>query len=124
MADYFTRSTHTVRVKSNDKRFYADVEILDAISLVLPDGFAICYQISKPNIITPNITDLTGDGNGKPGNTDSTRASHMVRVTSTETPWMFFDVEVCDAFTITGPNGADFCIQCPTPGTAVASITD
>ena len=119
----FTRSTHTVRIKSNDRRFYADVEILDAISLTLPDGFDICYQISKPNIVKPNITDNTGDGNGKPGDATSTRASHMVRVTSTARPSMFFDVEVCDAFTITGPNNADFCLTCP-PTRAVANIID
>ena len=120
----FTRSTHTVRVKSHDKRFYADVEILDAISLTLPNGFEICYKISKPNIVNPNIVDNTGDKNGKPGDSTSTRASHMVRVTSTERPTMFFDVEVCDAFTITGPNDTDFCIQCPTPGKSAPAITD
>ena len=123
MAD-FSRATHTVRVKSNDKRFYADVEILDAISLKLPNGFEICYKISKPNIVNPNIRDSTGDGNGKRGDETSTRSSHMVRVTSTEHPAMFFDVEVCDAFTLTGPNNADFCIKCPTPGNSVPAIVD
>jgi hypothetical protein len=120
----FSRSTHTVRVKSNDKRFYADVEILDAVSFGLPNGFDICYKISKPNIVSPNIIDQTGDGNGKAGNEKSTRASHMVRVTSTANPAMFFDVEVCDAFTITGPNNADFCIKCPTPGNSVPAVVD
>lgn len=120
----FTRSTHTVRVKSADKRFYADVEILDAISLKLPNGFEICYKISRSNVVNPNIIDLTGDGNGKPGDSTSTRCSHMVRVTGVANPTMFFDVEVCDAFTITGPNNADFCIRCPTPGKAVPAIVD
>lgn len=63
----FTRSTHTVRIKSKSGRFYADVEILDAISLVLPNGFNIAYQINKGSIVAPHIIDGTGDGNGKAG---------------------------------------------------------
>ncbi len=120
----YSRTTHTVRIKSSDGRFYADVEVLDAISVTLPSGYDICYKISTPNIVAPSITDLTGDNNGKPGDKQSTRASHMVRVTSTTNTQMFLDVEVCDAFTITGPNEADFCIQCPTPGKSVPSIID
>ena len=124
MATKVSRSTHTVRVTSMDKRFYADVEVLDAISLTLPNGFQICYKISQPKIVEPLIIDNTGDGNGKAGSTQSTRASHMVRMTSTTNTTMFFDVEVCDAFTITGPNNTQFCIKCPTPGKSVAAITD
>lgn len=121
----YSRATHTVRVKSADERFYADVEVLDAISLTLPNNFQIAYKISKPNVNAPNITDNTGDGNGEPGKESSTRASHMMRVTSTANPAMFFDVEVCDAFTITGPNNADFCIACQTPNPkSVVAITD
>ena len=67
MATKVSRSTHTVRVTSMDKRFYADVEVLDAISLTLSNGFQICYKISQPKIVEPLIIDNTGDGNGKAG---------------------------------------------------------
>ena len=120
----FTRATHTVRVWSNNRRYWADVEILDALALSLPNGFDIVYKIAKGDVVSPNIVDNTGDGNGKPGSSTSTRASHMVRVTSTHINGMFFDVEVCDAFTVTGPLNADFCIRCPTPGSSVPAITD
>lgn len=110
----YSRTTHTVRVYSPDKLWYADVEVLDAISFTLPNGFEICYKIAKPGISDPNITDNTGDGNGKPGSATSSRASHMQRVTSTTNSTAFLDVEVCDAFTLIGPNNAQFVIKCPT----------
>jgi hypothetical protein len=123
----FTRTTHTVRIKSADERFYADVEVLDALSLTLPNGFKIVYRIAKGAINSPTIVDLTGDNGGqnaKAGGKTSSRSSHMVRVTSTTNTKMFLDVEVCDAFTLTGPNNADFVIQCPSPGKSVPAITD
>ena len=123
----FTRSTHTVRIKSADERFYADVEILDAISITLPNGFNIAYRIAKGAIQSPTIVDLSGDNGGnnaKAGGPTSSRSSHMMRVTSTTNTKMFFDVEVCDAFTLIGPNNADFAIQCPTPGNSNPAITD
>jgi len=123
----FTRSTHTVRIKSADERYYADVEVLDAISLTLPNGFHVAYRIAKGAINSPTITDLTGDNGGnnaKAGGKASSRSSHMMRVTSTTNSKMFFDVEVCDAFTLIGPNNADFVIQCPTPGKSNPAVID
>ena len=120
----YSRTTHTVRIKSQDQRFYADVEVLDAISMTLPNNFDIVFQITASQALFPNIVDNTGDNNGKPGNKFSTRASHMLRMTGQSDPTQIFDIEVCDSFTITGPNDLQFAVQCPTPGFSNAAVTD
>ena len=114
MTDFskITRTTHTVRCRSANNQFFADVEVLDGIALTLPNGAQISYKLRAQN---PFITDKTGDGNGTAGSTDSTRSSHMQRYTGIANPKMCFDAEVCDAFTITGPNNTQFLVSCPTP---------
>ena len=115
MTDFskITRTTHTVRCRSANNQFFADVEVLDGIALTLPNGAQISYSLKAAN---PFITDKTGDGNGT-GDTvaSSTRSSHMQRYTGIANPSMCFDAEVCDAFTVTGPNNTQFLVSCPTP---------
>lgn len=110
------RSTHTVRITSSDNLFFADVEVLDAFSLTLPNGAEILYHIVGG---TPTIIDNTGDGNGKSGGLSTTRLSHMTRLGGATG----FDVEMLDAFTIVGPNGTPHLINCPASN-AVSAITD
>ena len=108
-----TRSTHTVRCRSANNQFFVDVEVLDGLSLTLPNGVQISYSLQAAN---PFITDKTGDGNGTGGTgASSTRSSHMQRYTGIANPKMCFDAEVCDAFTVTGPNNTQFLVRCPTP---------
>lgn len=119
MATY-TRTTHTVRCKSADGRFFADVEILDAVALLLPNGYEISYKLTAAS---PTIIDATGDGNGKDAGTQATRLSHMKRLTGIAEPAQFFDAEICYAFTVTGPNNTQHGIWCP-PTVAKGAITD
>lgn len=110
--------------------YFADVEILMAIAFRLPNGFEISYNITTP--VHPYIEDNTGDGNGKPYQQDTTRTSHMVRlqgIPGTPAANQMFDVEVCDAFTLTGPNNTQHLINCPASDSAqhsdaVAAIVD
>lgn len=114
----YTRKTRTVRITSADGKFFADVEILLVVSLNLPNNLQISYKLDKP--IKPFIYDTTGDGNEKVGDKTSTRSSHMQRLTGLKTPnadgkdnsSQFFDVEVCDGFTVTGPNNTQHYIDC------------
>lgn len=120
----YTRTTRTVRVESADGRFYADVEILMAISWRLPNEFEISYNIVAP--VDPIIVDGTGSGNKKDGSSASTRSSHMQRVrgkSNTPAASQFFDIEVCDAFTITGPNATEHVVNCPV-AKAVSNVVD
>ena len=120
----FTRTTRTVRITSADKKYFADVEILLAVSLQLPNQFEISYNITAP--VQPLVIDTAGDGNDQPGGKKSTRSSHMQRVAGVPgTSWATacLDVEVCDAFTVTGPNNTEHLINCPS-GNAIPQIID
>lgn len=120
----YTRTTRTVRVESADGQFYADVEILMAISWRLPNEFETSYNIVAP--VDPIIVDGTGSGNEKDGSSASTRSSHMQRVrgkSNTPAASQFFDIEVCDAFTITGPNATEHVVNCPV-AKAVSHVVD
>src|SRR6185437_14768403 len=108
-----TRQTHTVRITSKNGKFFADVEILDVFSIMLPNNMQIAFQLKATD---PRITDKTGGNNGKAGSAATSRISHMQRVTSKTDPTAHFDIEVCDAFTVVGPNKSEFCIDCPGPG--------
>lgn len=132
MTDY-TRSTRTVRIKSTDTKFFADVEILMSVAFKLPNGFEICYNITAPTM--PLIVDDTKDGNQKAGDRTTTRSSHMQRLTGltkaldpvtgkvVDNSAQFIDVEVLDSFTMTGPNNTEHVINCP-PADATEQIVD
>lgn len=120
----FTRTTRTVRVQSADGKFFADVEILMAVAWKLPNGFEISYNIVNP--VDPVIVDTTGSGNDKPAKKGSTRSSHMERVRGipgTPAASQFFDIEVCDAFALTGPNETEHIVSCPSD-LSIAAIVD
>lgn len=121
----YSRTTRTVRIKSKNGNYFADVEILMAVSLTLPNGFLISYNISTP--VDPLIVDDTGDGNGRAGTSNTTRSSHMARLTgdpTTSAKSQFFDVEVCDSFTITGPNNTQHLINCPSTKSVPTIVDD
>jgi hypothetical protein len=133
MTDY-TRSTHTVRIKGSakdgsntvgstalsdtldqDYDYYVDVEVLDAISLVLPNGFEIAYAINAaatPNCV-PAIIDNTGDGNDIAPGDKNTSISAMQQFIGDTDPTQIMDVQVCLAVTMTGPDGTAHVLNCP-----------
>lgn len=120
----FTRATRTVRVTSKNGNYFADVEILMAVALLLPNGFEIAYNVSKA--INPTIIDNTGYNLGRPGGPDSTRTSHIEIVNGKPdgpAKTQYFAIEICDAFMVVGPNNAEHLISCPSAN-ATPSVVD
>ena len=56
--------------------------------------------------------DNTGDGNGQDGGPDSTRLSHMQRITSADGS-QYYDIEVLDAFSARDQNGYEWVLSMP-----------
>lgn len=73
------------------------------------------YDVSAVNAV-PAITDNTGDGNGKGVSANTTRATHMKRLTSQTDDTQFFDAEILDAFALQGPDGSEIVFNMPTSG--------
>lgn len=111
----FTRRTHIVRISDAKKGeppsdTYVDVEVLDAVSFIGPNGKQMVLNFD-PKKIAPYIVDDTGGGNGKtPGR--ATRRSHMERITD-KASGAFFDVEVLDCCAFSDENGKEWILNLP-----------
>jgi hypothetical protein len=107
-----TRRVHLVRVKNkNNADEYADVKVIDAIALRLPNGEERLYDVTAKKAV-PYMKDLTGDGNDVGTPAGATRASHLVRLTGADAAQML-DAEILDAFALRGPNGEELAIILP-----------
>jgi hypothetical protein len=107
-----TRRVHVVRIKDASGNNFVDVKVLDAIAFRGPSGAESLLDCSATNV-SPYIKDTTGDGNGKGDPSDCTRVSHMKRLTNPNDSTQFIDVEILDAASFRGPNGAEMLLFMP-----------
>jgi hypothetical protein len=120
----FTRKSHQVRVKHpSTPEIWADVEVLDAVALRLPNGKEVLYQVPAA-VAVACIRDDTGDGQARGQPQGCSRVSHMVRLTNPDDESQFFDVEVLDAFALRGPNGEEIALLMPEDGAREAIVDD
>src|SRR5579864_4503317 len=99
-----TRVVHRVRCrKPDDGQIWADVKVVDAVTIVAPGGQEMLFWVRAKDAI-PFIVDNTGDGNGKgSAPASSTRISHMERIHGEDDPNQKFDIEVLDAMAFLPP---------------------
>lgn len=120
-----TRVTHQVRCRSKtNPTVFADVEVLDAVSFLTPDGVAVEFLITQ-NVtgvsLNPCIIDNTGGGNGKGVASQCSRLSHMERFTGGTDPTQIMDCEILDGWALQPPmdvsgDGPDATNDQQTPG--------
>ncbi len=107
-----TRRVHVVRIKDASGNNFVDVKVLDAIAFRGPSGAESLLDCTAGNA-NPYILDTTGDGNGKGDPSSCTRVSHMKRLTNPNNSTQFLDVEILDAASFRGPNGAEMVLFMP-----------
>jgi hypothetical protein len=106
-----TRVTHTIRCRSKtNPTLYVDITILDAISVVCPDGttivLAVTSNIDQVNKV-PCVIDKTGDKNAVGTPTNCSRVSHMEQFISQIDPTQIVDLEVLDVIALRIPTIGD-----------------
>jgi hypothetical protein len=119
-----TRRVHLVRVKNkNNEGEYADVKVIDAVALRLPNGEERLYDVTAKNAV-PYMKDKTGDGNDIGTPSGASRASHLARLKGSDDDSQMLDVEILDAFALRGPNGEQLVISLPASKATTVAIKD
>jgi hypothetical protein len=114
----YTRFVHVVRVyaqgSSGNTGTYVDVMVTDKLAVTGTNGQGFKIDVTAANAV-PTINDESGDGNGVDNGASATRQTHIIRVTSDSDPSQYLDVEVLDAFCLTGVNGQQWIGRLPAP---------
>lgn len=98
-----SRVVHRVRCrKKNDGRIWADVKVVDAFTVVGPNGREFLIT-AKAKDADPCIIDKTGGNNGKGLPTDCSRLSHMEAVSADGDSKQAMYVEKLDAISLLAP---------------------
>lgn len=118
-----TRKTHIVRCPAdpdNPDALYVDVEVLDALAFIGPNGQEMILRFKQDNI-DPVIVDDVGSGNAKDPGANGTRRSHMEQVDNDKTKIF---VEVLDNIAFSDQNGQEWILNMPSKSADERNTTE